>query len=123
MRRILGVPDLGIDIGQRPLVRCGDLFGQDAILAVFDTRDRDHGDTARQFKEMRPRQFDVERAQDRFVPRHQRERLDEDRRPAGPFGSLRPGLDQLANVEGPRQRHERHAHRRMHEVGDETARQ
>ena len=43
---------------------CGrELFGQDAILAVFDARDRDLATPARQFKEMRPRQFDVERAQ------------------------------------------------------------
>ena len=99
-RRRLGVPDQRIDLGQRHSVRGGDFLRQHAILAVLDARDRDHRDAARQFIEMRPRPFDVERAQHRLVLRHQRERLDEDRRPAGRLRGQRAGLQQSGGRRG-----------------------
>src|SRR5437667_1178320 len=72
---------------------------------------------------MRPRPFGVKRPQDRFVLCNQAKRLDENRCPTRrPCGS-RTRLDQLADVERARERHERHAHRGAHEVDNETTRQ
>ena len=53
-RRILGVPDQRIDLGQRHFIGRGDLLRQHAILAVLDPRDRHHRDAARQLVEARP---------------------------------------------------------------------
>ncbi len=122
-RRIPGVPDLRIDLGQRQRVGRRHLLRQHAILAVFDARDRDHRDAARQFIETGPWPIGVKRAQGRYFLCHQRERLDEDRGPAGRLRRHRARLDQLTDVEGTGERNKGHADRCTHEVGDETARQ
>src|SRR4029079_18733018 len=56
-----------------------------------------------------------------FLLRHQRERLDEDYRPAGPLGRQSARFEQSTDAEGAAKRDERHAHRRVHEVSDEAA--
>ena len=97
-RRILGPPDLGVDRRQRHLLRRGDLFRQDAILAVLDTGDRDHGDAARHLEKMRPRPFGVERTQHGLVLCHQRKGLDDGRSPARRFGRYRARFEQFEEV-------------------------
>ena len=121
-RRLLGVPDQGVDLGKRHFIGGGDLLRQHAILAVLDPGDRHHRDAAGQLVKGRHRPFDVEGAQHRLFLRHQRERLDEDRGPARPLGGLRAGLRRARIWSGRVERNKGHAHRRVHEVGDQAAR-
>ena len=114
--------DLRVDVDQRYGVRRGDFLRQNAILSVFDPRDRHHRNAARQFIETGPWPFGIKRAQHGFVSCHQRERLDENRRPAGRLRGKRAGLQQWTDIEGPPQRNKGYFDRRMHEVGNETAR-
>jgi hypothetical protein len=115
--------DLGVDLRERLLVGRQHALRQDAVLAILDAPDRDHRDAARQLVEMRPRPFGVERPQNRLLLRDDRERLDEDRSPSRRPAGRHAGLDQVTDIDGARQRDEGHAHRGVHEVDDEAARQ
>ena len=118
----LGMPDQRVDLRECQRIRGTDMLRQDAILAVVMAGHGDHADAARQFIEMRPRPFQIQRAQHRFVARDDAERLGEDRGPADTHGRNFAGFRQAADIQGSFKRDERHAHRGAHQVDDQTAR-